>query len=110
MPRSDTIPEDDPVTLREACEIVFRNTVTPATLRAEAARGRLVISRIGKRDFTTLRDARGLLAKCHVQNHHPAYISTRAASNGSSETDRLSSAQVALSMSLSRLKSNSRRT
>lgn len=46
--------DEDPITLKEACEMVFRNTVTPATLRAEAGRGRLEISRIGKRDFTTL--------------------------------------------------------
>lgn len=29
--------DEDPITLKEACELVFRDTVTPATLRAETS-------------------------------------------------------------------------
>lgn len=36
-----------PFTLDEACRLFFGGKVTPATLRAEARRGRLVIERIG---------------------------------------------------------------
>mgnify|MGYP003349861379 CR=1 FL=1 len=38
--------DDDPVTLQEACDIVFRGKVGPTTLRSEAAKGRLRITRI----------------------------------------------------------------
>jgi hypothetical protein len=110
MPRPDTIPEDDPVTLKEACEIVFRNTVGPGTLLAAAARGQITISRIGRRNFTTLREARSLLASCRVESNRLAYTSTRPAGNGLSETDQVSSAQAALKATLGRLKSNSPRT
>lgn len=48
-----TISDDEPMTLAEACETIFRGHIKPATLRAEAARGRLVIERIGRRDFVT---------------------------------------------------------
>jgi hypothetical protein len=91
--------DDDPITLKEACEIVFRNTCTPATLRAESKRGNLDISRIGKRDFTTLRSARELFDKCRVEQKAPASIVTRRAVSTSSATDRasLDAAQRALS-------------
>lgn len=69
--------DEDPITLKEACELVFRNTVTPATLRAEAGRGRLDISRIGKRDFTTLRSARELFERCRVEREAQGSISIR---------------------------------
>ena len=102
--------DDDPVTLKEACEIVFRNTIGPGTLLTAAARGQITISRIGRRNFTTLREARSLLASCRVESNHLAFTSTKAAGNGLSETDHVSSAQAALKATLSRLKSNSRHT
>lgn len=102
--------DDDPITLKEACEIVFRGTVTPSTLRAEAGRGRLDIARIGKRDFTTLHSARELFRKCQDEKRPLAFTSTPRESNGLSETVRASSVQAALSKSIDRLKSNSRRT
>lgn len=102
--------DDEPVTLKEACEIVFRNTITPATLRAEAARGRLSIRRIGKRDFTTLRSVKELMQECPEGSRPRASISTPSAANGSSETDRLLSAQAALKLSVDRLRSISRNT
>lgn len=56
--------EDEPLTLAEACQLIFRNAISPATLRAEAGRGRLVIERIGRRDFVTRRAIREMRKKC----------------------------------------------
>lgn len=61
-----TISDDEPMTLAEACETIFRGHIKPATLRAEAARGRLVIERIGRRDFVTLRAINAMREKCRL--------------------------------------------
>ena len=45
-----------PITLREACAMIFRDTITVATLRAEARRGNLVTYGIGRKIFTTVND------------------------------------------------------
>jgi hypothetical protein len=101
---------DDPITLKEACEIVFRGRITPATLRAEASRGRLVISRIGKRDFTTLREARGLFDKCQEDRSGHVSTGTARARPGSSETVQRSFAQARAKMAVETLKNLSRAT
>ncbi|HWV19494.1 MAG TPA: hypothetical protein VN036_00525 [Devosia sp.] len=62
--------EDEPMTLKEACQLIFRDSITPATLRAEADRGRLVIERIGRRDFVTRRAIREMRKLCEVA-HNP---------------------------------------
>ena len=98
--------EDDPITLRDACEIIFRNEIKPATLRAEAARGRLVICRIGRQDFVTLRDVREMVIKCRAEKPRLGSTLTRRASNGLSATARDSSAQVALENALRMLRTN----
>jgi len=57
------VDDNAPMTLAEACRVIFRDLVTPSTLRAEARRGRLIIERIGRRDFVTraaLKDMREL--------------------------------------------------
>jgi hypothetical protein len=84
--------DNDPITLAEACEIVFKNKVTPATLRAEHRRGRLDIFRVGKRDFVYLRDVRAMVERCRVEDPRRDFISIRNANNGLSETERASSA------------------
>lgn len=56
--------EDEPLTLAEACQILFRGTISPATLRAEAARGRLVIEKIGRRHFVTRAGIKRMRALC----------------------------------------------
>lgn len=86
------ISDDDPVTLAEACELVFRNKIKVATLRREAERGTLVRFRVGRRDFTTLRDVREMIKRCHDAGEHHAFTSTRGASNGSCGTAQSSSA------------------
>lgn len=60
------ISDDEPMTLAEACETLFRGHIKPATLRAEAARGRLVIERIGRRDFVTRRAIKEMRKQCQV--------------------------------------------
>jgi hypothetical protein len=102
--------DDDPITLAHACEIVFKNTVTPATLRAEHRRGRLDIFRIGRKDFVYLRDVRAMVERCRVEDPRRDFISIRNANSGLSETDLVASARASLREKLSRLKKSSANT
>src|SRR5690606_41950036 len=104
------IGEDEPMTLEEACRLVFRGAIRPATLRAEAARGNLVLERIGRRDFVTRAALREMREKCRVQRREPASGSTRRPATGSSETDRSSVAQAAALRSARALRENSANT
>jgi hypothetical protein len=96
--------DDTLLTLREACETLFRGLVKPATLRAEHARGRLVIERIGRRDFVTPAAIQEMRRLCE-RKKAPASGSARPASTetdgrgllpGSSETGLALSPQDAL--------------
>jgi len=63
--KNDMAPDiDTPITLKEACRIVFQDKITPATLRAEARRGRLIIESIGNKHFTTLAYIEEMRIKC----------------------------------------------
>lgn len=95
--------DDDPVTLKEACELLG-NRVKVATLRAEAQRGNLAIFRLGRRDFTTAADVRAMVRRCQDAARHRASISIPSAEAGSSETDRVSSARAALNQTVEALK------
>lgn len=101
---------DDLLPLSIACQSVFADTLTPATLRAEARRGRLVIYRIGRRDYTTRADIDRMVQACRVNTEAPDCSSTAQETNGSSETDIKTSAQIALAATLERLKDASRNT
>jgi hypothetical protein len=105
-----TIGEDDPITLQEACEMVFRGTVKVSTLRVEAERGNVEIFKVGRRHFTTLRSVRGMMDKCREKRKARGSISTASGNSGPSETDQVSSALVALSQTTRALKRNSRST
>lgn len=94
----------DTMTLKEASE---RYRFPIATLRAEIERGRLVVYKIGKRFYTTPDDIRAMVQECRVANRHRVSTSTHEETNGSSETDRLSSARAALSQTVERLKNSS---
>jgi hypothetical protein len=102
--------EDAPITLTEACELAFRNTLTVATLRAEAGRGNLAISKIGRRYYTTLRDVREMVGKCRVEREAQGSISTRSGAPGQSATAANSSARAALRQTVVELKKTSART
>lgn len=105
-----TIGEDDPITLQEAVEMVFRGTVKVATLRVEAQRGNVEIFKVGRRHFTTLRSVRGMMDKCREKRKARGSISTASANNGLSETEQATTALVALNQTLRGLKGNSRNT
>ena len=68
---STPIMDDDPITLQEACEIVFRGTVSVATLRSEAARGHLDIFRVGRQYFTTINSVREFIRLGRDSNATP---------------------------------------
>ena len=94
--------DERPLTLKEAGDL-YRLKVS--TLRAEAARGRLDIFRLGKRDYTTLESLRKMVRLCQESARLRASTSTRDASNGLSETERASSAQAALKQTVVALRS-----
>ncbi|MDC9822964.1 hypothetical protein PRN20_04410 [Devosia sp. ZB163] len=103
--------DDTPITLKEACEVFFRNTLTPDSLRAERARGNLPIMRIGKRDFVTPAGIRGMMSKkCLSEGNQPASTSTPLSASGSSETARTQNAQDAARTSAEKLKRLSKPT
>lgn len=102
--------EDDPVTLQEACDIVFRGVVKVSTLRLEATRGHLEIFKVGRRLFTTLRSVREMREKCRENPKGHGFTATELAKRSLSEMDQSSSALVALSQKTRELKRSSRNT
>lgn len=77
--------EDMPMTLKEACTTVFQDAISPATLKAEASRGNLVIRKIGRAYFVTWRDLNAMWEKCRLAvqggstDHWPEEVRNRAA-------------------------------
>jgi hypothetical protein len=94
--------DEDPIPLAEAYKLFPQARLTVSTLRAEAARGRLDIFRVGKRDYTTPAAMRAMVRRCRDEQKARDFTSIRNAGNSSSETDRISSAQAALRASLQR--------
>jgi hypothetical protein len=100
-----TLPPDDVLlTLKDACKIYFAGAVTPATLKAEHARGNLALSKIGRAWFTTLADLKTMREKCRVEAPALGSGSTRAAKLGPLSTDESASAQAAALKRLSERK------
>lgn len=91
------------ITLAEACDLLG-NRVKVSTLRAEAQRGNLAIFRLGRRDFTTAADVRAMVKRCQDAARHRASTLIQDEANGSSETDRASSARAALNQTVEALK------
>ena len=102
--QTDEPNEDNPITLKDACEIVFKGAISPWTLRAEAERGNLEIMRIGKRDFTTIRLVREMMDKCRRAPRDQGSTPTRNGTSGLSETDQRSSAHAAALATVEMLK------
>lgn len=98
---------DDPITLKDAAS---HFGFSEWTLRTEADKGRLTIYRIGRKDYTTPNDIREMVHLCRVEKKAPASTLIRSVSNGSSETDRASSAQAAANEAVMRLRNSSRNT
>jgi hypothetical protein len=93
--------DDSAIPLRTAAKL---SGFTVSTLRAEAVRGRLVIYRIGRRDYTSIANIRQMVKLCRVQPKGRDCISSQETANGLSETERTSSAQAALNQSVIALK------
>ena|SRR5215472_13647061 len=96
--------DDEPITLAEACELYPRSRLTKSTLRAEAARGRLTIFRMGKRDYTTVAFMRDMVRRCQDEDYRRDSISTPQDASGLSEMDNALSAQAALKQTVVALK------
>jgi hypothetical protein len=104
------LPDDDqPIPLTDAVSLFPQAKLTVSTLRAEAARGRLEVFRIGRRDYTTAKALHEMVHRCREEDPRRVSTSTEHAGNGSSETERLASAQVALSTTVTALKQSSPR-
>jgi hypothetical protein len=104
MAARDAVADDDPITLNEACDIIFHGAITEASLRAEERRGNLDTFKIGRTIFTTRRDIKEMEKKCRVARKGRVFTSTKDANNGLSETDKSSAALVALNQTVKGLK------
>jgi hypothetical protein len=89
--------DERPLTLKEAADL-YRLKIS--TLRAEAARGRLDIFRLGKRDYTTLESLRSMVRRCQEDDPRRASPSTAPEGPGLSETARATSARAALNQTV----------
>jgi hypothetical protein len=84
--------------------------ITAASLRREAAKGRLAFDRIAGKDVVTLSDIQRMLEQCRVQRSRPGSGSTGEKAephNGSSLMERSSIAQAAAEMTMQELKKRS---
>jgi hypothetical protein len=95
--------ENDPIILKEACKLFPQAKLTPSTLRAEGARGRLTIFRMGKRDYTTLAFMREMVRRCQDEDCRRDSISIRTEGSGLSATDRALNAQARANETVARL-------
>lgn len=59
--------EDVPITLKDACRDIFKDAISVATLKAEHRRGNLVIFKIGRAYFTSLKELNAMLEKCRME-------------------------------------------
>ena len=99
--------DGDAITLKDAASH-FGFTVS--TLRAEADRGKLTIYKIGKRYYTTPADIKEMVIQCRVVQKAHGFTSIRNEINGSSETERASSALAAAQETMLRLRNSSHAT
>ena len=105
LPR--VISDTDIITLRDAARHFGFSVYT---LRTEADRGRLTIYKIGKRFYTTPADIREMVNQCRVEQKGRDFTLIRGGNNGSSETDRASSALAAANETALKLRNSSRNT
>jgi hypothetical protein len=108
LPISVEIGDDEPVTLAEACRLFFGGRISPSALRTEAAKGRLVITQIARKDFVTRRAIEEMKERCRVPVSRPVSGSepkqsvASSGNPGSSRTEAAISAQDALSIRLTK--------
>lgn len=99
--------DDDPITLKAAAADFG---VPFGVLKANGIAGKLEIYKLGTRYYTTPNAVRNWVQSCRVEPKAPGFTLTRRASNGSSATDRVSSALAAARETAAKLKSSSRNT
>jgi hypothetical protein len=97
--------DNDPVTLADAANH-FR--LSKGVLKADGLKGKLAMYKLGRQYYTTPNAVREWVEQCRVERRDRASISINREDNGSSVTERISSAQDALRRSLNELKSSSR--
>lgn len=68
-------PRDQPISLADVCAEIFGGSITPSTLKAEQRRGNLVVSKIGRKYFTTRAHVEAMIEKCRVP-HRPLAVKT----------------------------------
>ena len=95
---------DNPITLQEACKLYPGSSFKVATLKAAYDKGMLDIFFLGRRYHTTRAAMDRWVKRCQDAGRRPDCTSMESAANGSSETDRISSAQAALSQTVTALK------
>ena len=112
---------DRPLTLKHACELVFGNAISPASLMAEHRRGNLRLEKIGRRYFVTLAGIKEMRHRCQVDPTEKAHgfgfsqnarMPTEASNDrgGSSAMAPSSAARGALQMTLQALRGRSPNT
>jgi hypothetical protein len=58
---------DQPLTVKQVCELIFGDAIPVASLMVEHSRGNLQISKIGRTYVTTLADLEEMFRKCRVE-------------------------------------------
>jgi hypothetical protein len=100
------IGDDDPITLQEACDLIYRGKITQLSLLTKAKKKQLKTFKVGRTIFTRKRYVREM-EECLEDHKVPGSTSTRVASSMSSETDKASSALAALNQTTLALKRGS---
>lgn len=102
--------DDQLIPLKKAAEIFLGDGKHVATLRAEALRGNLVVSKIGRGYWTTLSRLQEMDAKCRVEAQALASGQTKSETPGQSSTVDPVIAQGAALRKLDALKKSFRST
>lgn len=98
----EELPPDQPLSLKAVCEIVFGNSISPATLKAEHRRGNLDLFKIGRAYFTTRRHVEAMIEKCRLVSF-PSGPGNASAEN-LTEVARRRASLAALKLIVERLK------
>lgn len=93
--------DDHPIPLKDAAT---KFGFTVSTLRAERRRERLVIFKIGKKDYTTVADIKRMIQLCRDADSRQGSITTKPVAIGLSGIAEHSSALASLTASLPKRK------
>jgi hypothetical protein len=99
-----TLADDDLITLKDACEVIFGGRVSPATLKDQWRKGNLDLSKIGRSYFASVADFKGLKTKCLADRPARASGSIRKEEHGLSSTAESAAARDSLLTTLNGLR------